>query len=131
MVKLFRQRLHYWQSKQLISGWSMRRLDLEHKLDHRGHFLAKVIWNAGVFAFDYLFVEPLHVIGAKWRNQCAQFVKETTHRPDIRLTVVWQIFPDLGTRVVRSPCLGVGELILLFNDFADIQVPEFESHILK
>jgi hypothetical protein len=75
--ELFDQWFNNWQVQNLVTRGTVTGGDLKHKLYNRRHFLWKVLWNSWVLSFDNLFVETLHVVSSKRRDECTHFVQNT------------------------------------------------------
>lgn len=81
--------------------------------------------------FGYFFIlaaldlleEGVHVLAFEGRPECAHLIENATKRPNITLETVRLVVPDLGTGVVRSPGLGVGQV--LAEQDRDVHVSDF------
>jgi len=82
-----------------------------------------------VLTLDYFLEQSLHVISSEWWYQAAHLVQHTSQAPNVTFDIIGHVFPDLRTRVVRCPCLGVAETFLC--NLADVQISQLCLHILE
>ena len=101
------------------------RLDLEHHSHQVVEVHAEVAGQLFEDALGHLLVETVHIGGAEWRFEGRHFVDDAASRPDIRLSVIRLVVPDLGRGIVWRPGLGVKESPLSYlrnvhvSDFCD------------
>lgn len=84
--------------------------------------------DSSAVTFDYLFVEPLHIVGVEGGLKGGHLVEDAAEGPHIRLVVVRLVLPHLGAGVVRRSRLGVEQTLL--GDFGDIHVSQFNCSVL-
>ena len=81
------------------------------------------------FAFDDLFIETLHIVGAERWNQSTHLIKYAAKRPNITLRVIRLVAPYLWTCVIRSASLSVTQS--LFHNLTHIEISKLGLHVLE
>ena len=84
--------------------------------------------NGRVLTSQYPFEQTIHVIRLKWWLQVAHLVSYAAERPNVRLKIVWLVFPHLRARVVRGARLRVQQALL--SHLADIEVAQLGCGVL-
>ena len=79
-----------------------------------------MVRNPWKLPFDYFFVQALHVISSERWHQRTHLVEYAAQGPDITLTVVRLVTPDLRTGIVGRSRLCVAEAFFYY--FADVEV---------
>ena len=84
--------------------------------------------NGRVLTSQYSFEQTIHVIRLKWWLQVAHLVSYAAERPNVRLKIVWLVFPHLRARVVRGARLRVQQALL--GHLTHIQVAQLGCGVL-
>ena len=91
----------------LFCGGTEVRLDRDHALNQAFQIARINVWWLLEDAPDNTFVQVCHVCRAEWRMERQRLVQDAAKRPDITLTVIRLVIPDLRTSIIGSACLGV------------------------
>ncbi len=73
-----------------------------------------------------ILVETLHINPLERWRQHDHFIENTSQRPNVRLVVIRQVFPDLRTGIVRGSSLSHAKI----TNFWDIHVTQFGLALL-
>lgn len=81
-------------------------------------------WHSVVGTTGDLCGQSLHALRSERRQKRYHFVEDAAQAPDVARVVVWLIFPDFWTGVVRRSRLSREQALL--GDLGHIQVAELE-----
>ena len=67
----------------------------------------------------------MHISGREWRFQSSHLVKYATGTPDVALSIIGQVLPDLGAGIVRCARLRLEHRALGY--FRHVEVPKLDT----